>query len=297
MKIYLENDSVISGGDLISAIYRTDLVPIPVSLELSVKLTKENHNFLQANKKLWTVNETELVIVKAQIINTQSVKDGKRISAVHIIAVLSGCEPLIGVAKRATFLENTSVNQAYRALGAKVRLTNDIKLNQFICLKGQLPTERIALSLQKESAVIRHEQGKKISAIRLNELFKGESKLYDKSSVHWIDNPSLISHKNINYLSIDDDGSEIIGNVGQNSAVQYYPQADNRELQNLRRILITQGTMTRQYDEYLMAGKLIAISERNKPLVVLTSAHRYDSGALGGKAVMASKAWLAEISG
>ncbi len=150
--------------------------------------------------------------------------------------------------------------------------------------------------MQKESAVICHKQGKKISAIRLNELFKGESKLYDKSAVHWIDNPSLITRKNVNYLSIDDDGSQIVGNVQENVSVQYYPQADNRELQNLRRILVTKGTMTRQYDEYLMAGKLIAVSERNKPLVVLTSAHRYDSGALGGKAVMASKAWLAEIS-
>ncbi len=33
MNIQLEDGSNIGGGDLISAIYRTDLVPVPVTLE------------------------------------------------------------------------------------------------------------------------------------------------------------------------------------------------------------------------------------------------------------------------
>lgn len=288
----------IGGSDLISAIYRTDLVPVPVSLELVVKSTDKIYPLLQTDKKLWTATETELIIVKSQILNTQSIKDGKRVAAIHVIAILSGCEALISVAKRATSLKNTGFNEVYRALGAKISMANDIKLNQFICLKGQLPTERIALSLQKESTVIRYDGSNRISAIRLNELFKGDSKLYDKSSVQWVSNPSVVTHGTVNYLSIDDNGSDIVGDTDQSSAINYYPQADARELKNLKRILVTKGIITRQLDEYLYSGKLVSISSGNdvgQPFVVLTSAHRYDSGAVGGKPIMATKAWLAQI--
>nr|WP_241879626.1 hypothetical protein [Psychrobacter sp. PraFG1]UNK06452.1 hypothetical protein MN210_08135 [Psychrobacter sp. PraFG1] len=32
-------------------------------------------------------------------------------------------------------------------------------------------------------------------------------------------------------------------------------------------------------------------------LVVLTAAHRYDTGALGGRPIMATQAWLAQLEG
>ena len=121
----------------------------------------------------------------------------------------------------------------------------------------------------------------------------GDATLFDKSAVQWIDHPNAIRHGNINYLSIDDNGSEILGTARAERSIEYYPRADNRELQNLRRILITKATITRQFDDKLDAGKLITVDE--KTLVSLTAAHRFESGALGGPAVMATKAWLAQM--
>ena len=291
MNIQLKDGTQI-GNDLISAIYRTDLVPVPVTLELVVKADDRLHELLLVDKTLTTPKGVSLTIVKSQVINEQSIKAGKRIAALHVIAVLSGCEPLLGVTKKAISLENTSFNEVYRALGAKVRIKRDIKLASFICLKGQMPTVAIAKALQKESAVIFHsEQG--LSIIRLNELMIGDATLFDKSAVQWIDHPNAIRHGNINYLSIDDNGSEILGTARAERSIEYYPRADNRELQNLRRILITKATITRQLDDRLDAGKLITVDD--KTLVSLTTAHRFDSGALGGPAVMATKAWLAQV--
>ncbi|WP_352309098.1 hypothetical protein [Psychrobacter sp. W2-37-MNA-CIBAN-0211] len=292
MNIQLEDGSQIGGGNLISAIYRTDLVPVPVTLEMVVKADDRLRELLIIGKPLLTPKGVPLVIVKSQVVNEQSIKAGKRIAAIHIIAVMAGCEPLLGVTTKAVYLENTSFNEVYRALGAKVRIKRDIKLASFICLKGQLPTKPIALALQKEAAVmVNTEQG--LSVIRLNDLMAGEPLMFDKSAVQWVDNPNAIRHGNINYLSIDDNGSDIVGTVRSERSIQYYPRADNRELQNLRRILITKAKITRQLDERLDAGKLIDVD--GKRLVVLTGAHNYESGALGGRSVMATKAWLAQI--
>lgn len=292
MNIQLEDGSSIGGGNLINAIYRTDLVPVPVTLELVVKAEDRLHELLLVDKTLTTPKGVSLTIVKSQIINEQSIKAGKRIAALHVIAVLSGCEVLLGVTKKAVSLTNTSFNEVYRALGAKVRIKRDIKLASFVCLKGQMPTVAIAKALQKESTVICHsEQG--LSVIRLNELMIGEATLFDKSAVQWINHPNAIRHGNINYLSIDDNGSDILGTARSERSIEYYPRADTRELQNLRRILITKATITRQLDDRLGAGKLVVVD--NKTLVVLTGAHRFESGALGGPAVMATKAWLAQV--
>ena len=291
MNIQLEDGQSIAGGDLVSVIYRTDLVPIPISIEIIVKANDRLYELLAIGKQLLTPKAVPLVIVKSQVINEQSHKAGKRIAAIHVIAVIAGCEPLLGVTNKATSLKNTSFNEVYRSLGAKVRMTKDIKLGGFVCLKGRAPTTPIALALQKEAAVGVYNQG--LSVIRLNELMSGDAVMFDKSAVQWINNPNAVRHGNANYFSIDDNGTDILGEARSERAIQYYPRADSRELQNLRRVLITQATITRQLDERLEAGKLVTIND--KRLVVLTCAHRFDTGALGGQAVTATKAWLASV--
>lgn len=292
MNIQLEDGSQIGGGNLISAIYRTDLVPVPVTLELVAKADDRLRDLFTIGRKMTTPKGVPLVIVKSQVINEQSIKAGKRIAAIHVIAVIAGCEALLGVTSKAVHLENTSFNEVYRALGAKIRIKRDIKLASFTCLKGQLPTAAIALALQREAAVVCNTDSG-LSVIRLNELTSSNAILFDKSAVHWIDNPNAIRHSNVNYLSIDDNGSDILGTAKAERSIQYYPRADSRELQNLRRILITKATITRQLDERLDAGKMILVDDQS--LITLTAVHMLETGALGGRSVAATKAWMAQV--
>ena len=292
MNIQLEDGRLIGGDRLISDIYRTDLVPVPVTLELVVRADDALYELLQTDKVLITPDGVHLTIVKSQVINQQCVKAGRRIAAIHVIAVLTGCQALIGVAKRAVSLEDTSFNEIYRALGAKIRIQQDIKVSRFVCLKGQVPTTAIAMALQREAAVICHKDNRMI-VIGLNDLFNGPALLFDKSAVQWVDNPTAVRHSNVNYLSIDDNGSDIIGQTHGERSIGYYPRANTRELQNLQRVLITKATITRSLDPRLNAGKLIEIGKQR--LVVLTAAHRYDTGAAGGSTIMATQAWLAKV--
>lgn len=292
MNIQLEDGSQIGGGNLISAIYRTDLVPVPVTLELVVKADDRLRDLFAIGRKMTTPKGVPLVIVKSQVINEQSIKAGRRVAAIHVIAIIGGCEALLGVTNKAVHLENTNFNEVYRALGAKVRIQRDVKLASFTCLKGQLPTAAIALALQREAAVVCNTESG-LSIIRLNDLMGGDAIMFDKSAVQWIDNPNVIRHSNINYLSIDDNGSDILGTARAERSIQYYPRADTRELQNLRRILITKATITRQLDERLDAGATISVDGQS--LVTLTGVHKYETGAMGGRSVAATKAWLAQV--
>lgn len=294
MNITLADGTTIGGSDLISAVYRTDLVPVPVTLELVTKAKKELTPLLKIGMPLLTVKGVELIIVKSRVINEQSIKAGRRIAALHVVAVLKGCEPLLGVTTKAVSLEGTSFNEVYRALGASVAITKDISLASFICLKGRLPTVAIAAALQRESAVV-CKKPSGVEILRLGELMSGEVTKFDKLAVQWIEHPNAIKHDNTNYMSIDDDGTEILGQPRSERTIRYYPRVDNRELQNLRRILVTKATITRQLDDKLEAGKVADIDGRQ--LSILTAAHRYESGALGGRSMLASKAWLAEIEG
>jgi len=292
MNILLSDGGGIPASGLISVIYRSDLVPVPISLELVVKADDRLQKLLSVSSLLTLPSGAVVTVVKSQVINEQSIKMGRRIAAIHVIAVLAGCEALLSVAPRAIELKGTSFNEVYRALGAKIRIKRDIKLARFVCLKGQSPTAAIAMALQKEAAVMVY-QNSGLNVTRLNELFVGDTILFDKSAVQWVENPNLIHHDNTNYLSIDDNGTDILGSARANRTVRYFPRADNRELQNLRRVLITKATINRPLDDRLEAGRLVTVED--KKLAILTAAHRYDSGALGGQAITASKAWLAQI--
>ena len=296
MNIYLSDGSTIDGGDLINAIYRTDLVPVPVTMELMTKATERLLPLLAVGQKIMTVKKVTLVIVKSTVINEQSIKAGRRIGAIHAVAVLDGFEALLGITHKATDLQATSFNEIYRALGARAGIKRDLKVRSFVCLKGQLPTTPIAAALQKEAAVIHHTDfDNAVSVVGLNELMSGEATPFDKLSLQWIEHPNAVKHGNTNFLSVDEDGTTILGQPRGQRSIDYYPRVDSRELQNLRRILITKATITRQLDDRLDAGKLIEVDGQR--LVVLTAAHRYDSGTLGGRATTATKAWLAQVGG
>lgn len=295
MIIYLENNHQIAGNDLLSVILRYDLVPIPVTLEVTVNATNELKTQLAEGKLLTLGNGLTLKIVKSQNFDTQTIKDGHRIGSMAIIAVLAGCEPLLNATKKAVSLQSVSFSEIYRSLGAKVKIGNDIKVNSFICLKGQIPTKRIALALQKEGCVVVYNAEKKAIEIkRLQDLLsQSPSGVYDPSAVQWIENKQAITRQNTNYLSVDSNGSDIVGQVNDNKSVDYMPRCDTRELHNLKRILMTCGVMSRTLDSQLMAGNVISVGD--KKLAILTTAISLDTGSMGGSSAIASKIWLAKM--
>lgn len=287
MNIYLENNELLT--DLLSATLRHDLVPIPVTLELFAVASEMAIEQLEVGKKLRLNDGTILSIVKVQQVQTNIQQDGVRVGGISAIAVLAGCESLIYPSKTACIQDNITFSNIYRSVGAKVQFGQDIKVGKFVCLKGQYASNRIAFALQKEASVLAYQDGK-MNVMRIQELLKNEGRYYHSSGVQWIDHAQYQHHTH--YLSVDD--SDIIGQVPTDlTDIQYIPQCDHRELNNLKRVLVVRGIILRSLDDGLIAGNVVVID--GVKYVVLTSASRFDTGKLGNPPVMASKAWIARM--
>ena len=170
----------------------------------------------------------------------------------------------------------------------------DIPLPEFICLKGRLPTERLALYLQQEAAVICF-KNLKISALKLDAIFKQDTVLkLDPSEIQWIDSKVLEKHQKSSYVAVETDGSTIGDDTTtQGQSVIQKAGLDARQLKNLEKVLIPRGIVHRPINFELNAGDLVEIDKKN--YVILTAAHHVETGAIGGNVGSETKLWLASL--
>lgn len=296
MRIVIEATGQIIGLDkMITCIFRTDLIPVPANLEVTFKHDNELEKQIKENAVLQIGDDQiRLKIVKVTPVNTQTIIDDKRFKAIACIAVLAGCESLVDPLNKAVILSGTSIGSAYRACGCKLKFDKDIPISGFASAYGSIPTVEIATCLQEEAAVIQFD-GKHLNALRLQELFNHEPvKLLDDSAISWINNSKVEQMQNPTFISIGEDGKRVEGIKRYNAPAKYYADTDARRLKNLTRVLVTRGVATRMIDLSVFAGDIFLIN--NKKYVVLTAAHLFSTGALGGGSTAASRFWLASMS-
>ena len=296
MRIAIEETGVVIPMDKLAiSTFRTDLTPIPANLELTVKLDDELEKQLVNQAVLLVGNdEIRMTIVKVMGVNTQIVLDDKRVKIVSIIAVLSGCEALIDPLKKAVILSGTNFAEAYRSSGSKLKFNKDIPLLRFVSAYGSMPTAEIANCLLEESAMVCLD-GSKLSVKRLPAFFDQEPVMtLDNGSVAWVNNPTVENHHIPTFVSVGEDGAVIHGNRKDKTPTKYYPDADARRLKNLNTILVTRGSATRTMDMNVVAGDVFLIDDEK--YLVLTAAHFFKSGAMGGGTASASRYWLATLS-
>ena len=293
----LSSNKVISASELIIATLRTDLVPVPVSIEFAVKHTKELEEQLIDGAEI-LVNDFpySFEIVYSNPVKSQSIKDNARIGGISCIAVFKGCVKILENAKKAIILDQTSFNSAYRACGASnIRLGDDIPLPEFICLNGSLISKRLALYLQQEAAVFCYRDSK-ICVLKLDTIFKQAPVLkLDPSEVQWFNSKQIEKHQKSSYVSVDQDGSTFIGDDTTTKGQSIIQKAglDARQLKNLEKVLIPRGVVFRSLSLELKAGDVVEIDKKN--YVFLTVAHQEETGAIGGNIGSMTKIWLASL--
>lgn len=291
MRFYLDNDKPLSDHDVASSVLRYDLVPIPVTLEMTVNASPLALAHLGVGRTVYLADGTAFTIVKSQSYMGSKILDGNRTGAIAVTAVLSGCEALIHATPKAINIKDASFAEIYRACGAKVRFGSDMKVNDFVCFKGQMATTRIAWALQKEAACVFYDiTDHTVKVKRINELMTQAPTIYDPTAVVWQSHAHAFGDIAPHHLSIDKDGTQIIGTSPDKGRMDYMPRCDHRELVNLSCVLMMRGTIQRAVDERLLASKLVSVSDKN--YLVATSAICYQSGAFGGHSDLSIKAWL-----
>ncbi|WP_155757623.1 hypothetical protein [Acinetobacter schindleri] len=239
-------------------------------------------------------NYLELVIIKRVVNNSGVIKDDRLIVIGAYIAVLKGCEALIKPAKRAVYFENTTIGACLRSAGGKLKVLEDVPLMRYLCALGATPTYEIARKCAEEGSVIYCNAQGKVIIKRLSKIMNQEPVAqWEKSSVQWVQNQTKLDHAIPTYQTVAPDGSTVEGTLTGGSKTSFYPNLDARRVKNLSTVLVTRGTLMRAYSPEIIAGQVVLIE--GKKYVILTAAHRFDTGVLGGPTVSASKFWLAEV--
>lgn len=296
MHIVLKDGAVLPYNMLVSAVLRSDSVPIPLSMEFQVLLNTEIEPQLKEGELvLIGENYIEMKIIKANIQRTGIVRDGKRVVIGAFIAILNGCEQLIRPLDKAIAIENTSIGAALKASGTKLSIAEDVPLMRYFCPFGQTPTYEIARKCAEEAAVINSDNNGKIIVRRLSTLMQNvEPKIkLDATAVSWKNNSTGLLHEVPNYITINKDGTTVEGEISAGKIASYYPNLDSRRLKNLSTALVCKGTIQRGLSTDLMAGDVIEVD--STLYYILTAAHRVDTGALGGAKVTATKLWIAQV--
>lgn len=295
MRIMLPDGKFIGTDRFVSGILRTDCVPIPASIEFQVILTPEMDQQLQ-EKSIIQVGDhyLEMIIIK-RVVNTSGfLKDDQIVMIGAYVAVLNGCEKLIEPSRKAAYLDSTTIGAALRASGNKLKVIEDVPLTHYFCAVGATPSYEIARKLQEEAAVMFCTHTGKIVVKRLSQIMDSKPKLeLDESAVKWVKNQTQINHTIPTFQTVNADGSTIEGELSSGAKTGFYPNVDARRLKNLSTALVTRGTALRTYNPDFMSGDVFQI--KDKKYVVLTAAHRLDTGVLGAASVSASKFWLAEV--
>ena len=280
---------------LISAVLRSDSVPVPLTLEFQAKVTIEMIDSFQEGSIIQVgTHYVEMTIVKSVIQQTGIIKDDERVILGSFIAVLSGCEKIIKPLAKAIHLEQTSIGAAMKASGSKLVIAEDVPLLSYFCPFGQTPTYEIARKCWEEAAIIYSNAEGKIAIKRLSTLMQQDSKLtLDPTSVNWNRNSTQVLHEVPNYITVNPDGSTIEGEIQAGRIASYYPNMDVRRLKNLKTALVTRGIIQRALSLEINAGDVIQVGEDK--YYILTAAHRLDTGAMGASTASVSKFWIAQV--
>ena len=296
MNVYLkENGEQIPGDLILKWVLRSDLTPVPRTLEMVVKLIDGLQAKLAVGNAIWTGRENlKYQIVKVDRADPTGVVQGKdQLQAMKVTALLASCVQIAYRIPRAVVQQNATLGALFRACGAQASIGNDFTVPRFTCLKGRVPSFQLAMALQEEGAalVLRNKQ---ISATRLADLFKQQAMdaVGQADTSAMMESEFLERHEIPAYFSTDETGAFVMGALETDRNMQYRPRTDERTLRNLSKVLVTRKVMNSDLCEQINAGDLLNID--GTKLVVITAAHAMElqEGTVSSK----SRLWLGAMS-
>ena len=294
MILFLANGKQIRGDLIKSAVLRSDLAPVPMTLEADIRGgDAEFDKQLVEGKTLSISSGDALHIVKSVRVAERSTQGTREMASFRLTALLESCLGVAYVRSRAIIKENVPLSALYKAAGATIKAVDaDFPVPRFTCPVGETPTFHITRVLQEEGGVMCWKTGR-LQFVRLPDLFgqKPVKTLPDNASDD-VDGGFLERHAVPWFFSLDDDGVVVFGNREKPRAVRYAPFKDAQRLRNMTRCLVHRKTVRLTYDGRIGAGDLIAFAG-GKKLVVITAAHVFGSGTDdGGASSTYTRLWL-----
>lgn len=297
MNVYLSEGKrdQLPGDLLVRWVLRSDLVPVPRSLELTVRAKDDLAQRLQEGANLWTGRELlKYRIIKSERVKVAGVVQGNdEVAALSVTALLDSCAQVAFRRSRAVIRENTTIGAVYRACGATAAIADDVPLRRFACLIGQVPSFALAQAMQEEGVVLVLRDGR-LGLIRLADLFRQRALegVGQADSGALTESEFLQRHEIPAFYSLNDAGDFVFGDFSRPRAIAFQSRADERVLRNMSRVLVQKRVLRSPLAEQVNAGDLIEVD--GSKLVVITAAHVMEQNE--GSTEAGTTLWLGEVA-
>lgn len=292
MILHFSNGDQIRGDAIIRAALRSDLAPIPVTLEADLRADESVLAQVKEGMTITTGHGDRLRIVYSQPL-ANGLAQGDRLQAsVRLVAFLDECAEASFVRERAVIKENHTLLALYRVCGCTLRsVAADFSVARFVCMVGDTPTFHIARALQEAGGVVRWKAGS-LHFFTLADLFKQKAAIsLPNNASDDIQSGFLERHEAPFFFSVAPDGSIIQGNRPKARTASFSPHQTTLGLNNLGRVLVRRKTIKTDYAGQLCAGDLVDFAGSD-PQVIITACHYYESGTdRGGSQQSYSKLW------
>lgn len=289
------NGKAVRGDFIVSMTERTDLAPIPATLEAVFRYDEVlaadvgEGAILNAGRAF-----TEFRVMKSVVdFGAGGEQAGRPTGLIHVWAYLKSVHAVSYLRRTAVVKERSTLAEAYSACDARASIQSDFQIARFSCLVGQVPTLMIARVAQEEGGAI-YWNGRSLVFGRLHEMVRREPKLsVPANMVRTVGSEFQERHEVPWFFSVGPTGAIVHGNRDNARAAEYTPQKDERVLRNMTRCLIHRGTLTGVLRQDLNAGDVIAVDK--KPHVIVTAAHQVANDTDGSGNDTKSKFWLSEV--
>jgi len=298
MNVYLgyNNTRLIPNDIVVSWVLRSDLVPVPRTIELVVQNKNGIDKELVEGAVFWSGYENfKYSIIKVvKSASTQPIQGDSPMQIFTVFAVLDNMKSICYRMDRAAILRPTTIGEMYRACGAQIVIEQDIEIDSFSCFVGQVPSYAFAMVFQEQCARALIGLNGKLTIARIPDLLKQKPKdeIGQADTTDKIDSEFIERHEIPSFYSIDENGSVVKGNFDDARQIQYKPVKSIDILNNMTKVLVTRRIVDSDLNQLINAGDVLRVNGKN--YLVITAAHyayRYDGIAQTG-----SKFWIGDLA-
>lgn len=297
MQVYPQGaDSPIRGDMMVRTVFRTDLTPIPATVEFEVRKTPEMEKSVTEGSVVRVgIDMTEFLLVKVmQRSDPESSHGGRPYPTISAVGILASCAPIAQRMQRAVIRESSSLGEIYRACGATLRIESDFTVPQFSCFVGMVPSFEVAKVLQEEAGVLVYAAGK-IKFRRLAELRDSKAQqTMSADQVQTTQSGFLERHVVPFAITTSTENAIVTGRRESARGAIYRPRGDQRIVNNLSVALVQRAKVRSGLVPGFNAGMRVDVG--TAPHIAITAAHVYESGADGESGEQYSQFWLGEVA-
>ena len=280
---------------LLRAVLRSDLTPVPVTIELQVRDTPDTASMREgALFKAGRDLHEFLIVKRGGYTEDGGMQAGRNTGSRTYIGLLASCAPVADPLQRAVIRYGGTFGEAYRACGARAVIGSDIAIQTFVCLRGLTPSFEIARALgEAGGALVLNERGG-IDFKRLADLTAQAPVVkLREDSAEQVQSSLLERHLVPFAFSTDRAGAFVFGRSDAGRGIAYRPRGTQDILNAVRSAPIVRRKVTSGFAPHIRAGDCVEVGGAR--YFVVTAAHAMETNATGGDAAQTSTIWLAQV--